>query len=100
MTGPPIQVAPSLCPGCGGLLDGVAQQISDDGGRPEPGDLSVCASCGTMLVFDAELRQRAAQPADLVAASASDPAMFREYLAVVAWIRANPAPPAPPDGTA
>ncbi len=32
---------------------------------PRPGDLSICQSCGTVLVFDQKLRLRAITPAQL-----------------------------------
>lgn len=45
------------CPECGESLDGVTPATDDDR-PPEPGDLSVCAYCGVMLQFDADLKSQ------------------------------------------
>lgn len=47
------------CPNCGQILD-AATVICDPSIRPspEPGDMTLCAYCHSMAVFDAELNLR------------------------------------------
>ena len=40
------------CPECGDKLD---RATSPKGETPEPGDVSICFNCGTILVFDDKL---------------------------------------------
>lgn len=54
------------CPNCRRKLDAVTGAAFADAGerrppppRPEPGDVTMCAYCGTILAFDAELIPRA-----------------------------------------
>jgi hypothetical protein len=44
----------ALCPECGYAFD-AATHIGGRA-RPSPGDLSICLSCGTLLLFDDDLR--------------------------------------------
>lgn len=44
----------ALCVACGYAFDAAAN-ISGSR-RPKPGDLSICLSCGALLVFDTDLR--------------------------------------------
>lgn len=45
------------CPQCNKLL--TASTAADGSDRlPEPGDFTMCVYCGTILIFDDELRQR------------------------------------------
>jgi hypothetical protein len=46
---------PCLCPMCGKLLD-ACTPISNPKGKPEPGNFSVCTTCGVILKFDKTLR--------------------------------------------
>jgi hypothetical protein len=46
----------SRCPGCGKALDG-ASGIGGDF-EPEPGDFTVCITCGHLAVFDQRLMLR------------------------------------------
>ncbi len=50
------RVPASLCPGCGNANDGATGIIGM--GSPEPGDVTVCAYCGMVLVFTDTLRTR------------------------------------------
>lgn len=47
----------NICPGCGENCDGTTA-VADDDRKPEPGDLSVCAYCHTLLQFDENLRSQ------------------------------------------
>lgn len=50
---------PSICPHCGYFFDS-ATHPKDGSLRPEPGDLSMCLSCGGMLTFTDDMALRAA----------------------------------------
>lgn len=45
------------CPYCGHELD-AATAVTEEGAAPSPGDFSVCAYCGLVLVFRADLKVR------------------------------------------
>lgn len=47
---PGCQPTPAICPGCFRRLDG-SVNASGPPRPPKPGDLSVCAHCGTALVY-------------------------------------------------
>ena len=49
-----MSVPASPCPTCGKILDGHA--IIKGEGTPAPGDATVCAYCGAILIFDLMLR--------------------------------------------
>lgn len=44
-----------LCPKCGYELD-AATKVQGDNGGPEPGDVTVCIGCATVLEFGPELK--------------------------------------------
>ena len=44
---------PHECPECDASLDGV-RHPTDDNVRPKPGDASICAYCGTLLLITEE----------------------------------------------
>lgn len=48
----------SFCYRCGERMD--AATAVENGTKPSPGAFSICAYCGAILVFDAELRLRRA----------------------------------------
>lgn len=62
------------CPDCNALLDRASGMAA-----PKPGDLSVCAYCGAMLVFDQSLVQRALSEADFAALPEDNQRVMREY---------------------
>lgn len=51
------------CPNCGHSLDAATSLKGNH--RPQPGDVSVCAYCGTILKFDDELRMQVIDPEHL-----------------------------------
>lgn len=56
------------CPGCGSRADaaGTSGQVR----KPHGGDLSVCAFCGHLSIYNADLTLRDCVPADLEGADA------------------------------
>jgi hypothetical protein len=77
------QLPPSRCPFCDALLDGAS---SLGGWHPEPGDLSVCIICASILRFDAALHVEPVTPDALRALEAQEPdliAKLRAYQRVV-----------------
>lgn len=46
-------IKPTLCPCCGYLMDR-ASHPTDGARRPNPGDYSLCISCGSLLSFNAD----------------------------------------------
>lgn len=50
----------SKCPGCRQTLNATGDPKGR--GAPRPGDVSVCAGCGTILQFDSRLRLTAMTP--------------------------------------
>ena len=49
-----------LCPHCGHTLDHHTDAIQSGKAKPSPGDIGICVSCVSPLVFDDKLRLRAA----------------------------------------
>ena len=45
---------PSRCPVCSTVLD-AAQEVHGEDSAPTPGDYSLCAMCGSVLVYDTQL---------------------------------------------
>jgi hypothetical protein len=66
-----MRVPLSLCPQCGQKLDGASTPDGPD--LPDPGDVSVCIYCSSILVFDAELKLALPSPAMLDEILAEDP---------------------------
>jgi hypothetical protein len=58
----------SHCPWCGYAMD-AATNPNDGATQPKPGDLSVCISCASVLVFNDDLTLRACSPAELAETS-------------------------------
>jgi len=52
------RLAPDACPDCGHLLD--AASTRGDGGPPEPGNLTVCIACASVLAWGTNMRLRPA----------------------------------------
>jgi len=53
------EIPRASCPNCSYQMDrctGISDEDAPAPGDPAPGDLSVCAGCGTFLTFDDELR--------------------------------------------
>lgn len=55
----PTRMPPSTCPSCGKWLDGAAT-IGESCEPPNPGDITLCIGCGTVMIFDIALKLRAA----------------------------------------
>lgn len=75
MTSTPIPVA--TCPHCGYRMDMATEAYGDT--APKPGDISLCAKCGVLAVFDEQMRQRAPTPAEALAFNA-DPRVIRAQI--------------------
>src|SRR4051812_16227606 len=54
------RVAPSPCPNCGHVLDAAT---SESALPPEPGDITVCVGCSTILVFEDGMKLALPSPA-------------------------------------
>ena len=73
----------SLCPECGFRFDATSAMKGSVG--PSPGDLSLCLSCGTLLLFDEQLRPIIrADPAELEKLS---PLVYRQTIEAIAYIQ-------------
>lgn len=62
------RIEPTRCPACGGRHSCHANAAG--AGAPEPGDFSVCAHCGALLVFEQDLALRKATPEETAKATA------------------------------
>jgi len=51
------RLEPCKCPGCGVPLDATTDP-SDQNATPEPGDVTLCFYCETLLEFDEQLELR------------------------------------------
>lgn len=49
-----------LCPHCGHTLDHHTDAIKSGKSKPSPGDIGICVGCYSPLVFDNDLKLRAA----------------------------------------
>lgn len=58
------RIVATACPSCGATLDH-ASAVADPHARPTEGDLTLCADCGVVLIFDAQLHQRLATQEEL-----------------------------------
>lgn len=54
------RVEPTRCPACGSTHSCHGNAAGE--GAPKPGDISVCAYCGVLLVFEQDLALRKATP--------------------------------------
>lgn len=59
-----FRVPPATCPHCRRGLDG-ATELESGGGLPKPNDITLCAYCATVLVFNHDLTLRPAGGDDL-----------------------------------
>lgn len=84
-------IGPRTCPGCGGRFDGAASLTSDE--PPDPGDFSVCMTCGTILRFGEGLCVRLATAEDLAALSPGGRSALAQAQAVVRGSRRKRPPP-------
>jgi|SRR5580765_7564284 hypothetical protein len=50
------RVPPSACPGCGSELDCASDVIAN--ASPEPGDVTICLTCGLLMRFKDDMRLR------------------------------------------
>lgn len=71
----------SRCPQCLQLLDActnVSALVDSDheGGKPEPGCLTVCTYCGLILTFTDDLKLRRATVQEMLKLQATAPDMF------------------------
>jgi hypothetical protein len=55
------RIEPSFCPSCGATLDAATGE-----GAPSPGAISVCADCGAVTIFSADLTHRLPTDAELI----------------------------------
>ena len=76
-------VVPASCPYCGEELN--AATDTDGDARPSEGDVSLCAYCAGLLVFDAEGKLRLPTDAELVELR-RDPAVVWARQNLLAWI--------------
>jgi hypothetical protein len=65
----------SRCPGCGKVHDAT---LCPDGSAPAPGDLMICAGCGTYLKFGERLQSVALSDGEFAALDADDQLALRE----------------------
>ena len=95
---PPTQpISASLCPGCGALLDATSC-VAAPGVAPDPGDLTLCMACMTVLVFNEDLRPRLPWPGELEAAKAADPSLGAELALIMTALSAIDRPDPGEDG--
>lgn len=75
------------CPKCGRVINA---QFSADGSdrKPKAGDVSVCAYCATLLIFDAGKPPAPIEPnASELASMQADPEVWAELQRVIAVIK-------------
>lgn len=66
----------SPCPNCKRNLNCVASNFDD---RPKERDLSVCAHCGTFLIFDKDLHPQAITDAEILAQPDGEQVLLELY---------------------
>jgi hypothetical protein len=71
---------PSRCPFCGANLDSA---FSPNDAAPSPGDLSVCISCASALVFGDDLRLQPLSPAEFAGLDSELQEGIRRHQAIV-----------------
>jgi hypothetical protein len=76
------RTAPSACPHCGKLLDAVTSEQPEP---PEPGDVTVCLGCATVLLFDEGMQLVLPSPAALDEILAQAPRLI-DYVQAVAKV--------------
>lgn len=77
----------SACPTCGSINDGATQAGGDATKQPQPNDLSVCAYCAAVCVYNVDLTLRLATADDLIEAGASDPFAMRMIYQIRLFVR-------------
>ncbi len=78
----PVHLKDDWCPYCWHLLNGASaiESLEDPiPESPEPGDLSLCASCCRILVFDHGLKLRKPKPGELVKIFKADPEFAKNF---------------------
>lgn len=65
------EITASACPACGYQVDRTSS-TAGEAISPRPGDVSLCANCGDIAVFDDTLRVARISPADLRKVMASE----------------------------
>lgn len=61
-----MKVPHCTCPGCDAIVDGAEYHGPEsDAQLPEPGDPSICAECGFLMVFNDDLTQRTMTQEDM-----------------------------------
>jgi Zn ribbon nucleic-acid-binding protein len=53
-----IRIPEHKCPQCGYLIDTTVEAYGDIGNLPNPGDVSMCISCGHAMLFNEDLTVR------------------------------------------
>jgi hypothetical protein len=56
---------PDACPYCGHAVDAATDLPSGSGSAPCPNDGSICIACGSLLIYDDDLRLRRPDPGEL-----------------------------------
>jgi hypothetical protein len=84
------RTAPDACPYCGHRVDAATTTPGARGTGPCPNDASICIACGSMLIYDDDLRLRRPDPGELAELEA-DP---RVQLTQLAWREAFGSRPA------
>jgi hypothetical protein len=68
----------SRCPWCDYLMD-AATNLQDAEAVPAPGDVSVCLSCASVLVFNDDLTLRGFTPAEIAALPSDIKSQLERY---------------------
>jgi len=56
--GKTTRVPLAICPRCGYILDAATATEFNPEASPEPGDVTICVKCRSVLIFDAKLIPR------------------------------------------
>ncbi|MDQ4121692.1 MAG: hypothetical protein M3209_09630 [Acidobacteriota bacterium] len=81
-----VFIPPSKCSNCGEMLDattGIQEQM------PNEGDVSICAACGQISVFDSELKLRAATESEIQNLKIDCPDIWQVMTGISAAFRAK-----------
>jgi hypothetical protein len=69
-----VFIPPSRCINCNSLLDALTGVQSQ---TPTEGDISICAVCGQVMIFDSELKMRAATDTELIEIKTGNPDVYK-----------------------